>query len=68
MAKPDKKILIPLSGNAASKRKACEMVATIEDPAFWHALARYNFIQSDITIFDLINHWYRLKTHLKPLA
>ena len=68
MAEPDKKILIPLSGNAASKRKAREMVATIEDPAFWHALAQYNFIQSDTTISDLINHWYRLKTHLEPLA
>jgi hypothetical protein len=34
MAEPDKKVLIPSSGNTASKQKAHEIIAAIEDPTF----------------------------------
>ena len=41
MADPDKHILNPSGGSVANRRKANEMIAIIENPAFWHALARY---------------------------
>lgn len=45
MAQPNNKILNPSGGNAASKKKAREMVAIIENSAFWHALARCGFLK-----------------------
>lgn len=56
MAPSDKKILIPSSGSAANKKKAREMVAIIETPVFWHALARCEFMKLYIvTLSDLLS-------------
>ena len=68
MAAPDKKILVPSGGSAANKRKAREMIATIEDPVFWHSLARCEFMLLSTTFLLLIYPCYRIKTHLEPLA
>ena len=68
MAAPDKKILVPSGGSAANKRKAREMIATIEDPVFWHSLARCEFMLLSTAFLLLIYPCYRIKTHLEPLA
>jgi hypothetical protein len=54
MAEPDKKVLVPSSGSKANKQKAKDMVAIIEDGAFWHALARCDFMQLNTAVSYLI--------------
>ncbi len=40
MAPTDQQILCPSGSSVANRRKAHEMIATIEDASFWHSLAR----------------------------
>ena len=54
MAEPDKKILVPSSRSKVNKQKVRDMVAIIEDGAFWHTLAWYDFIQLNTVVSYLV--------------
>ena len=55
-------------GDAASRRKAGKMLELIENPLFWHTLARYIFyhsvlnltIQNIIELSHISSHWHWL--------
>ena len=68
MAPSNQLILNPLGGTTANKRKAREMIAIIENSGFWHSLIRYDLFLLKNDWQSPICFWYRLKTHLEPLA
>jgi hypothetical protein len=68
MADPDKRNLNPSGGSVANRRKANEMIAIIENPTFWHALARYEsklFIDS---LYDAILFFGTDSKHISNLS